>query len=474
MVPGRAELSELFRLALPIVVVQVGMMFMGVVDTVMVGRVSPDQLAAVALGNLYFFGAAIFGVGVLLALDPVISQAVGAGDAEGIARGVQRGALLALGLTLATTILFLPVQPVLLFLRQPPEVTPVAAGYAFAVLPGLLPLYVYLVLRQTLQALGHVRPIVFTVLLANVLNVFLNWVLVYGNLGLPAMGAVGAGWATSGSRVLMVLGVVTAAWPVLRKHLTPLRREALAVRPLLRILRLGAPVGIQLELEYGAFAIIGVCMGWLGTVAMASHQVAINLASLTFMVPMGVAQAASVLVGRAVGRGAAGEARRFAGAGLLVGTGFMGLTAAVFLLAPSLLVGVYSRDAEVLALAATLLPVAGLFQVFDGLQVVATSVLRGIGDTRVPMMLHVAGFWAVGLPVSLVAGFGLGLGPVGLWAGLAVGLGAVSVLLLLRVVGRFGGDFHRLYMDDGAALPPLVPDMEPVSPLPALRPSVSS
>lgn len=447
MVPGRVEMAELFRLAVPVVVVQVGMMLMGVVDTVMVGRVSPTELAAVALGNLYYFGVSIFGMGVLLSLDPVISQAVGSGDAEGVARGLQRGAILALGLTLATTLLLLPAHPVLLLLQQPPDVVPAAAGYARAVLPGVLAFYLYIVLRQTLQALGRVGPIVVSMVFANLANVLLNWIFVYGNLGVPALGAVGAGWASSGSRWLMALGVVAAAWPVLRPYVRPFRPTALEHAPLLRMVRLGAPIGVQLQLEYGAFAIIGICMGWLGTVAIASHQVAINLASLTFMVPLGVAQASSILVGRAVGRADPVGARRSAGAGLMVGTAFMSLTAVLFLALPRLLASLYSRDLEVVALAALLLPVAGLFQVFDGIQVVATAVLRGIGDTRVPMALHVAGFWLVGLPVSLGVGFGLGVGPVGLWWGLAAGLGAVALLLLRRVVGIFSGELRRLHIE---------------------------
>jgi MATE family multidrug resistance protein len=215
------------------------------------------------------------------------------------------------------------------------------------------------------------------------------------------------------------------------------------------MIKLGAPIGIQLGLEYGAFAVIGICMGWLGTTAMASHQVAINLASLAFMVPLGVAQASSVLVGRAVGRDDASGARRAAGAGLLVGVAFMSLTAVTFLSVPRFLAGIYSPDPAVVALAALLLPVAGVFQVFDGVQVVATSVLRGIGDTRVPMVLHVAGFWLVGFPVSVGVGFGLGMGPVGLWWGLAAGLGVVAGLLLLRVLRAFSGDVRRLTIEGG-------------------------
>lgn len=444
LVPRAEEVRELVRLAFPVAVVQVGMMLMGVVDTVMVGHVSPTDLAAVALGNLYFFGIVIFGLGTLLALDPVISQAVGAADAAGIARGLQRGAVLALGLAVVASVLILPVTPVLRAFRQPVDVIPVASGYALAALPGVLPFYVYIVLRQVLQAMGRVAPIVVTVVVANLANVLFNWVLIYGNAGFPALGAVGAGWASSLSRALMAVGVLAVAWPVLRPFVLPLRRDAARLVPVARMLALGGPIGAQLFLEFAAFAVIGLLMGWMGTVAMAGHQVAINLASLTFMVPLGVAQATTILVGRAVGREDPGGARRAAGAGLLTGAAFMTGTALLFLLAPEPLARVYSRDAPVLAVAAALIPVAGVFQVFDGLQVVATAVLRGVGDTRIPMILHVAGFWMVGLPISLWLAFGLGAGPVGLWWGLVAGLAAVAVLLLLRVRVRFSRELRKL------------------------------
>ena len=441
-------MGELLRLALPVVTVQVGMMFLGVVDLIMVGRVSPIALAAVALGNLYFFAAIVFGLGTLLALDPIVSQAVGARDTEGIARAVQRGALLALGLALLSALLMAPVQPILTLLRQPPEIVPVAAGYAMAALPGVLPFYLYVVLRQTLQAKGRVAPIVWTVVAANLANVAFNWVLVFGNLGFPALGAVGAGWASSLSRVCMAVGVLVVAWRSLRDYLRPLRREAFTAPPLGRMIRLGAPIGMQLVLEFGAFGVIGVLMGWLGTIAMAGHQVALNLASLTFMVPLGVAQATTILVGRAVGRGDPVGARRSAGAGLLVGAGFMTGTALFFMLTPGLLARVYTAEVEVLAIAVLLIPIAGVFQVFDGLQVVATAVLRGIGDTRVPLIVHVLGFWLVGLPVSLLMGFRLGGGPSGLWWGLVAGLGAVALLLLIRVRHRFAGELQRIVIDE--------------------------
>jgi MATE family multidrug resistance protein len=410
--------------------------------------VSPTDLAAVALGNLYFFAAVVFGQGVLMALDPVVSQAMGAGDTVAVSRGLQRGGVLAVALAVAAVLLLLPAGPLLRLLGQPDDVVPVAAAYALVCIPGVLPYYVLHVLRLSLQAMGRVAPILVVVLLGNVANVFFNWVLIYGHLGFPALGAVGSGWATSLSRWFMTLLLLGIAWPLLGGYLRPFRKEALAAGPLKRFLRLGAPIGGQQVLEFGVFGAAGLLMGLMGTVPMAGHQVALNLASLTFMVPLGVAQAGTVLVGQAVGRGDAPGARRAAGAALLGGVGFMVLTAVLFLVAPTPLARIYSSDAAVVALTASLIPIAGVFQVFDGMQVVALGVLRGVADTRLPMVLNLVGFWGIGLPVSAALGFRTALGPRGIWIGLALGIALVALLLLARVRSRFGRDLRRIVLDD--------------------------
>jgi MATE family multidrug resistance protein len=448
MIPSRAELRSLLELALPVVLVQVGMMTMGVVDTAMVGRVSAVDLAAVALGNLYVWMATAFGMGTLMALDPVVAQAVGAGDDIAVSRGVQRGFVMSVLLTLVATVVLLPGEMILSALRQPTEVVPVAAGYARVSIPGVFPFLAFIVLRQTLQAMGRMRPIVMTILAANLINVFLNWVLVWGNLGVPSLGAVGSGVASSISRWFMAVGLLVTAWPLMGPYLRSFRPKSMAPAPLVKMFRLGVPIGLQFELEFGAFAVTALLMGLLGTVAMAGHQVAINLASLTFMVPLGIGQATAVLVGRAIGAGDPSGGRRSAGAGVLAGGGFMLLMAVVLVAFPGPLAAVYTSEAEVLAIAVLLIPLAGIFQVFDGLQVVSAGILRGVGDTRVPMLINLVGFWVIGLPVGLVLGFGVGMGPEGLWWGLVVGLAAVAVLLLLRVHVRMSGDLARVHIEE--------------------------
>ena len=442
--PRRPDLVAMLRLAVPVVVVQVGMMLMGVVDTMVVGRVSAEALAAVALGNLAIMVVSGFVYGLLMALDPLVAQAFGAGDEVGGRRAVQRGLLLAALVTVPATAVLLPVEPLLHLAQQPEDVVPIAVGYIYRCMPGMLPFYAFVVLRHSLQALERVRPIVATIVVANLLNLGLDLVLVFGRWGVPAMGAFGSAWATSASRGALLVVLLAVAWRDLKPLLLPVEREAFRIRPLWRTVWLGAPIGIQLQLELGAFGVIALLMGTLGTVAMAAHQVAINLASLTFMVPLGVSAAASVRVGHAVGRQDGPGARRAASAALICGVGFMVVTAAVFIGLPHALAAVYTSDRAVVALAAALIPIAGVFQVFDGLQVVASGILRGIGDTRVPMLINVLGFWLVGMPVSVGLGLGLGLGPRGLWWGLATGLATVAIVLALR--------FHHRVREERLAL----------------------
>lgn len=444
LLPTRDELREMGRLALPVVVVQVGIMLLGVVDTVMVGRVGARVLAAVAVGNLYFFVCSIFGLGVLLALDPVVAQAVGANDRPAIGRALQRGFVVALLMSVVVGLALLGAGPVLRAARQPAEILADARAYALASIPGLPAFFAFVVFRQTMQAMRHMKPIVVTIVAMNLANVFLNWVFIYGNLGAPPLGAIGSAWASTASRWFGAIAILFASLPYLREHLVPFRREAFAPAPLGRMLRLGVPIGLQQMLESGAFGAIGLLMGVFGTVEVASHQVAINLASLTFMVPLAVGAAASVMVGHAVGAGDARAAQRAALAAFLIGVGFMCLSAGVFLTVPEQLARLYTSDAAVLALASTLIPIAGIFQLADGVQAVAAGVLRGAGDTRAPLVFILLGFWLLGTPVSLYLAFRTPAGPVGLWWGLVIGLGAVAIGLSIRTRRKLRGELRRV------------------------------
>ena len=446
-VPSLSDFRALLKLALPIVVVQVGLMMMGVVDTIIVGHVSATELAAAAIGNLYYYGLTMFGMGTLMAIDPIVSQAFGARDEPAIARGLQRGLVLAVIISIPVALLCLPAEPILTALRQPPEVVPRAAGFALMSAPGVPAFFVWMVLRLALQSMKKMRPVLITMIVANLVNAGLNWVFVFGNLGAPAMGAVGSAFSSTIGRYVMVIMLVVMSWSDLRPYFRPWRPESFQRAPLLRTLAIGTPIGVQISLEYGAFAVIALLAGWFGAEAIGGHQIAINFSSLTFMVPMGVGSAAAVLVGHAVGANDPLHARRVASTALACGIAFMLLTAAGMLTMPGLIARVYTSTPAVAAVAATLIPIAGVFQVFDGIQVVAAGILRGVGDTRAPMLINVLAFWLVGMPVSLWLGFRMNAGVAGLWWGFVAGLAAVAILLVLRVRHRMSGALERVKVD---------------------------
>ena len=443
----RSELRATVRLAVPVVFVQLGFMAMGVVDTLMVGRLSATALAAVALGNLYFFNVAIFSQGTLMALDPLVAQAIGANEKDAVSRAIQRGLLIAIMLSVLTALLLAPAAPMLRLLRQPAEIIPDAAAYARISIAGVIPYLAFVVLRQSLQAMHRVAPIVWTMVVANVTNAGLNWVFVYGHLGSPALGVAGSAIATAISRWLMTALLLMLAWRELRPALIPMRSDSWQWQPIARMLGIGLPIGAQQGLEVSAFGAIGLLMGVIGTVAMAAHQIAITLASLTFMVPLGVATAGAVRVGHAIGAGDEARARAAVRAAYICGVGFMTLTAAAFLSMPHLLSRMFTRDIEVATLASLLLPIAGVFQVFDGAQAVGAGVLRGAGDTTAPLYVMLASYWIVGVPVSAYLGFRTNLGAAGLWWGFVVSLAAVAIVLLLRIRTVFSRGLTRVRVE---------------------------
>lgn len=434
-------------LALPIVGVQLGTQSMGLVDTIMVGHISAHVLAAVALGNLYFFNVVIFGTGVLMALDPVVSQALGAGDHGDVARALQRGLVLSLLLSAFSIALLAPAGPVLRWFHQPPDILDDARKYLLISIAGVVPYFIFVVLRQTLQAMSRVAAIVGTLLLANATNAGLNWVFVYGHLGSPPLGAPGSAIATAASRWLMALLVAALNWRRLRSYLRRVSPPAWEPAAVWRLLRLGAPIGGQQMLEVGAFGAIGLLMGALGTIPMAAHQIAITLASLTFMVPVGVGSAAAVRVGLAIGAGDRPRASAAVHAAYVCGVGFMVCTAALFLLAPRALALAFTGDPGVVALAVVLIPIAGVFQIFDGAQAVGAGVLRGTGDTTAPLLVMLGAYWLLGIPVSGYLGLRTRWGPAGLWFGFVVSLACVAVFLLARIRVVFRRGLNRVVMD---------------------------
>lgn len=442
-----AEWKALTSIAVPLVIVQVGMMLMGVVDTLIIGRVSPDALAAVALGNLYFFNCIVIPMGTLMALDPLVAQGVGARDDLAVSRAVQRGLLLSLILGVFATLAMFTAGPFLRAFRQPAQVIPDATAYIHISAWSMAPFLTFVVIRQTLQALHRIAPIVWTIVIGNVVNALLNWVLIFGHFGAKPMGVAGSAIATVIARWVMFLLLFAVAWKDLRPFMRTLHRSVFGWQPMWRMLALGLPIGLQQALEFSAFAAVGLLMGTFGAVQVAAHQIALNLAALTFMVPLGVGAAAAVRVGHAVGAGDQERSQLAARLSYVVGAAFMTTTAVLFLIFPDELAAMYSRDSTLVAVAGVLIPIAGVFQVFDGMQAVGAGVLRGLGDTRVPLIAMLLGYWLIGVPVSLYLAFRTGIGPQGLWWGFVAGLAAVALFLLWRVRTLFRKGVRRIHVD---------------------------
>lgn len=446
--PTGAELREMVRLAWPVVLAQVGIMMLGVVDTAMVGRVGPDAVAAVALAHIYWVNITIPGIGLLFVLDPVVAQAVGAGDRVGVARGVQRGVILAVAVSVPATLLLLPGELFFSILRQPSSITPIASVFARWTALGMIPFFLFVAFRQSLQAMARTRAIVVAILAGNAINVLLNWALIYGNLGMPALGVVGSAISTVIGRWLM-LGILL--WMGRRELIPALRPwlpESWRWAPLRSMIAVGAPVAFQQWLEVGIFAAGAVVIGWIGVEQLAAHEIAINLAALTFMVPLGLSSAAAAMVGRAIGRGDIAAARRDSVAALGVGLLFMSVAAVAFLVFPRELAGLFLEEPVSLGIATSLLVIAGIFQIVDGIQCVCGGILRGTADTRVPMLLHLGGFWGIGAPLGLFLAFPMGLGARGVWLAFAGSLLVVAVLQLMRVRWRLSRDVTRLQIEE--------------------------
>jgi multidrug resistance protein, MATE family len=428
----RQEFRPMFTLALPVVLAELGWMTMGLVDTLMVGRLSAEAIGAVGIGSSVFMGICVFAMGLLLGLDTLVAQAFGAGRLDECHRWLLHGVVLALVLSIPITALLFWISSGLDAWGMDPVVLELTRPYLDIVSWSLLPLLLYAAFRRYLQGMGVVRPVMIALISANVVNVVVNWILIFGNLGAPAMGVSGAAWATVASRIMMagfLLAVIVYREQGRRPGLfeMPLRVEAARMR---RLCTLGFPAAMQLTLEVGVFATATALAGRLPPAALAAHQVAINIAAFTFMVPLGLASAGAVRVGHAMGRRDWAGASRAGWTALLFGAAFMVSAAATFVLVPRLLIGAFTSDAEVLQVGVSLLAIAAVFQLFDGLQGVATGVLRGLGNTRTPMLWNLAGHWFVGLPLGYTLCFVLGYGVFGLWWGLSVGLIICGIALV--------------------------------------------
>jgi MATE family multidrug resistance protein len=425
------------RLAVPVVLAELGWMAMGIVDTIMVGRVGPVAIGAVMLGGILVDTTALFGLGLTFGLDTMVSQSYGAGNRRECHRWLLNGVYLALLASPVLMFVALASIPGLAWFDVHPAVVNDAGPYIRAVAFSIPSLLLYSGLRRYLQAVNLVRPVMIALLSANLVNIFVNWLLIFGNWGMPRLGAEGAGWATCLSRIyLCVFLVAIVRWSEPDVLAIPRRVEWSRLR---NLIRLGLPAAGQIALEVGVFALASALAGRLDPVSLAAHAIALRIAGTTFMVPLGVSSAGAVRVGQAIGRRDPHGAAVAGWTALAIGTGFMMAAGLVLWLAPELIIRAFTSDADLVAATSALVFVAAIFQLFDGMQVVATGVLRGAGDTMTPMLSNLCGHWLMGLPVGYALCFRYGWGVQGLWVGLSAGLIAVGVVLLLmwrRMVHR--------------------------------------
>ena len=437
----------MLRLALPLVLAEVGWMSMGVVDTIMVGHLPRPAvtISAAALGQV-LYNTLAFGVGgVLLGLDTYISQAHGAGEWDDANKWLLSGVVLA-GLLSAVLMGMVWVVP-LAMMRLPVgggeagrEVMRQAVGFLGALNWGTLPLFLYMTFRRYLQAFNHVRPIAAAVVSANLVNAGLDWLLLFGHrfhvgglsAGIPAYGVVGAAVSTALARVYLAAFVGAAVWWVDRRHGYGLRRteRVLDWTRVRKLVVLGAPVGAQIFVEIAIFATVTALIGVMGPVQLAGHEIALNCVSFTFMVPFAISAAASVRVGQSVGRGDAAGAAAAGWTAIGLGAGFMLSMSGLLVSVPAKIAGGFTHGPDVIRAAVPLLLVGAAFQFFDGVQVTATGALRGLGNTHAGLVVQLIGYWVVGLPLGLWLGFGRKMGAVGLWIGLAAGLLIAGVSLI--------------------------------------------
>lgn len=430
----KKEAGLTLRLGLPIVAAQLLHMSMSFVDTVMSGNYGTVDLAAVALGSSLFYPVYALGGGILMAMSPIISQLYGARKFDLIGKNVRQGLWLALILSIPAILALRNLDFILAFMGVAADTQAITRGYIKAIAWGVPGAFGFMALRYFNESLGNSRPVMYVALIGLAFNITGNYALIYGRLGFPELGAIGTGWASA--IVLWVMFASLWIYTASRKNYKRFKVFQNLRLPdkgyIGEILRLGIPIGISSTMEVTMFAITALLMGSLGTLAVAGHQVAINFAALTFMIPFGLSTAITVRVGHSLGRGSLPEAR-FAGfVGIGLSVMIMCCTAIIMFSFPGVITRIYTNDINVREIAISLIYMAAIFQISDGLQVSGYGALRGLKDTRVPMYVNLLAYWIVGLPLGYFLGIHLNIGPEGLWIGLIAGLSVAALLHNVR------------------------------------------
>jgi len=430
----RKEASMTLKIGLPVIIAQLLQMSMNFVDTVMAGNLSAEDLAAVAVGGAVFIPFMMLAAGILMAVTPIVAQLVGGRNLEEVGVNVRQALWLSLILSIPVFFLIRNLEIVMHLLDVTPSLIPVAQGYLDAISWGIFGVCGYMALRFFNEGMSVTRPAMYFALLGVFVNVIANYIFMYGKLGFPELGAVGCGYASSVVGYVMFAGML-----IFTMNHKPYDRFDIFGKIrwpewsyLKEILQVGVPIGLSSTMEVTMFALVSLLMGSLSAVAVAGHQVAINFSAMTFMVPFGLSTAITTRVGNAIGKDNMPEARHRGYVGIGLATGFMCVTAVIIYLFPDVITSIYTQDAEVQQVAISLLYMAAIFQISDGLQVSGYGALRGLKDTTIPMVVNFIAYWMVGLPLGYYLGIVQNIGPQGLWMGLIAGLTIAAILHNIR------------------------------------------
>ena len=430
----KKHFPKTFALAYPVMLSQLGQVGVGIADTMMVGRLGAETLAAASLGNSIFFVIMMFGIGVSMSITPLVASADGEGKSKRITRIFKHGFIINVFTGMILFMLILLASPGLYHLNQPLEVVNLAIPYLAIVTFSLLPFMVFQTFKQFTEGMSQTKQAMAITILCNLLNVFLNWVMIYGNLGFPALGLNGAGYATLISRILMAAIMFYYVWN--SKRYKPYKLsfgfKKLSFPLVSKMLNIGVPTGFQFVFETGAFSAAAIMMGWIGTNALAAHQIAINLASISYMMASGLSSAATVRVGNQLGRRDIQNLREIGFTSFSMAALFMLFFAVGFIVFRNYLPMLYINDSSVVEMAASLLIFAGIFQLSDGVQVVGLGALRGMADVRIPTIITLVAYWVIGLPLGYFLAFNYGYNEHGIWCGLLIGLTVAAAMLVFR------------------------------------------
>jgi len=430
----KEHFSELIKLAIPVSIGQLGHIMLGVVDSFMVGKLGAEPLGASALANGLFFLIMVLGIGMSHAITALVAIARGENKNSECGIIVRQGLLVNLIFGILLTILTYIAAKLVIYLNQENLVAELSKSYLSILSLSIVPFMLFQTYRQFVEGLSDTKTPMYIAILANLVNILANWVLIFGNLGFPALGLDGAGFATLMTRTFMGISimVIVIRSSKYKKFDPTLKFRSINWRVIKKIIRVGLPSGLTYSLEVSAFAIAAIIIGWLGSAPLAAHQIAINLASISYMVVLGISAAATIRVGNALGAKNIVNVKRAGYSALLLGLLFMTFTGLIFILFNEFLPSLYIDDQKVIKLAASLLIIAALFQISDGIQAVGLGILKGITDVKIPMVITFFAYWILALPIGYLLGFNFKLNIIGIWLGLLLGLSVAAIMFVIR------------------------------------------